>query len=76
MALTSRYLNDLLNIENSYNKSIENQIYLPGLWLNKTNVSDTKALFLNIYDQFQRNLSQLKFMIRQMTVIATKYLFI
>ena len=39
---TSRYLDDLLNIDNPYLKGIVNQIYSPELQLNKANTSDTE----------------------------------
>ena len=48
--LRSRYLYDLLNIDNPYLEGIVDQIYPPGLQLNKTNASDTEApLWINIY---------------------------
>ena len=43
---TSRYLDDLLNIENAY---FEGLIYPPELQLNKTNASDTEASFLDLH---------------------------
>ena len=46
--LTSRYLDDLLNIDNSYFEGMVNQIYPPELQLNKANTSDTEASFLSI----------------------------
>ena len=46
--LTSRYLDDLLNIDNSYFEGMVNQIYPPELQLNKANTSDTEAPFLSI----------------------------
>ena len=48
---TSRYFDDLLNIDNPYFKGMVNQIYPPQLQLNKANTSDTKdPLFdLNLY---------------------------
>ena len=45
---TSRYLEDLLNIDNLYFKGISNQIYPPELQLNKANTSDTKAPLLDL----------------------------
>ena len=45
--LTSRYLDDLLNIDNPYFEGMVNQIYPPELKLNKANTSDTEASFLN-----------------------------
>ena len=46
---TSRYLNDLLNIDNSYFEGMVNQIYPPELQLNKTNISDSEASFLDLH---------------------------
>ena len=42
---TSRYLDDLLNIDNPYFEGMVNRIYLPELQLNKANTSDTEAPF-------------------------------
>ena len=44
---TSRYFDDLLNIDNLYFEGMVNQIYPPNLQLNKANTSDTDALFLD-----------------------------
>ena len=44
---TSRYLADLLNIDNPYFEGMVNQIYPPELKLNKANTSDTEAPFLD-----------------------------
>ena len=44
---TSRYLDDLLNIDNPYFEGMVNQIYSPKLPLNKANTSDSEALFLD-----------------------------
>ena len=41
---TSRYLDDLLNIDNPYFEGMFNQIYSPELQLNKANTTDTKDL--------------------------------
>ena len=45
---TSRYLDDLLNIDNPYFEQMVGQIYLTELQLNKANSSDTEALFLDL----------------------------
>ena len=42
---TSRYLDDLLNIDNPYFAQIISQIYPTELQLNKANPSDTEASF-------------------------------
>ena len=46
---TSRYLDDLLNIDNNFFDSIVNHIYPSELRLNKANVSDTEVLFLDLH---------------------------
>ena len=45
---TSRYLDDLLNIDNTYFEGMVKQIYPPELQLNKTNNTDTEAPFLDL----------------------------
>ena len=46
---TSRYLDDLLNIDNPYFEGMVNQIYPSELQLDKTNTSDTAAPFLDLH---------------------------
>ena len=46
---TSRYLDDLLNIDNPYFEGMVNQIYPPELQMNKANISDTEAPFLDLH---------------------------
>ena len=46
---TSRYLDDLLNIDNPYFEGMVNHIYPPELQLNKANTSDTDAPFLDLH---------------------------
>ena len=45
---TSQYLNDL-NIDNNFFDRMVNRIYPSELQLNKTNVSDTEASFLDLH---------------------------
>ena len=45
---TSRYLDDILNINNVYFDNMVSQIYPSELQLNKANTSDTEAAFLNL----------------------------
>ena len=56
---TSRYLDDLLNIDNNFFDSMVNRIYPSELQLNKANVSDTEASFLDLHlsisDGFVKN---------------------
>ena len=40
---TSRYLDDLLNIDNPYFEGMVKQIYSPELQLNKANITGTEA---------------------------------
>ena len=46
---TSRYLDDLLNIDNPYFEGMVNRIYPPELQLNKANIADTEAPFLDLH---------------------------
>ena len=46
---TSRYLDDLLNIDNNFFDSMINHIYHSELQLNKASVSDTEASFLDLH---------------------------
>ena len=45
---TSRYQDDLLNIDNPYFEQMVSQIYPTELKLNKVNASDTEASFLDL----------------------------
>ena len=45
----SRYLDDILNINDVYFDNMVNKIYPSELHLNKTNTSDTKAAFLDLH---------------------------
>ena len=45
---TSRYLDDLLNIDDIYFEHMVDQIYPAELQLNKANSSDTEATFLEL----------------------------
>ena len=46
---TSRYLEDLLNNDNPYFEGMANHIYRSELQLNKANISDTEAPFLDLH---------------------------
>ena len=46
---TSRYLDDLLNIDNPYFEGMVKQIYPPEQQLNKANNTDTEAPFLDLH---------------------------
>ena len=45
---TSRYLYDILNIDNPYFEGVVNQIYPPELQSNKAYTTDTEAPFLDL----------------------------
>ena len=45
---TSRYLVDILNIDNAYFDTMVSQIYPSELKLNKAHTSDTEAAFLDL----------------------------
>ena len=45
----SRYLDDLLNIDNNFFDNMVNRIYPSKHQLNKANVSDTEASFLDLH---------------------------
>ena len=49
---TSRYLDDLLNIDNTFFDNMVHHIYPSELQLNKANVTDTEASFLDLSDGF------------------------
>ena len=46
---TSRFLGDILNINNLYFDNIVSQIYPSELKLNNANTSDTEAAFLDLH---------------------------
>ena len=46
---TSRYLDDILNINIVYFDNMDSQIYPSGLQMNKANTSDTEAAFLDLH---------------------------
>ena len=66
---TSRYLDYPLNIDNLYFEGMVNQIYPPELQLNKTNISDTEAPFLDLYLFISNGFVSSKFMMNAMTLI-------
>ena len=46
---TSRYLGDILNINNVYFDNMVSQIYPSERQLNEANISDTEAAFLDLH---------------------------
>ena len=57
---TSRYLDDILNINNVYFDTMVSQIYPSELQLNKANTSDTKAAFLSCICQISNDIVSTK----------------
>ena len=66
---TSRYLDDLLNIDNPYFEQMVGQIYPTELQLNKANSSDTEAPFLDLNLSITNGIVSSKFMINGMILI-------
>ena len=60
---TSRYLDDLLNIDNIYFEQMVHRIFPAELQLNKANASDNEAAFfdLNLFKKWIRANSDLLF---------------
>ena len=56
----SRYLDDILNINNVYFDNMFGQIYPSELKLNKTNTSDTKATFFDLHLSISNNIVSTK----------------
>ena len=65
----SRYLDDILNINNVYFDTMVSQIYPSELQLNKDNTSDTEAAFLNLHLSISNDIVSTKFMIKVTTLI-------
>ena len=66
---SSKYLDNILNINNAYFDSMVSQIYPSELQLNKANTSDTKAAFLDLHLSISNDLFLPKFMINVTTLI-------
>ena len=56
---TSRYLDDILNINNYYFYNMVSQIYPLELQLNKANTSDTEAAFLDLHLSISNDIAEL-----------------
>ena len=57
---TSRYLDDILSINNTLFDNILIQIYSSELQLNKANASDTKAAFLDLHFPISNDIASTK----------------
>ena len=72
---TSRYLDDLLNIDNIYFEQMVHRIYPAELQLNKANASDNAATFLDLSHLFITIQFLLKYMINGMILILILLIF-
>ena len=66
---SSRYLDDILNINNVYFDNMVSQIYPSELQLNKANTCDTDAAFLDLHLSISNDIVSAKFMINVTTLI-------
>ena len=66
---TSRYLDDLLNIDNIHFEHMVHRIYPTELQLNKANASDTEAAFLDLHLSIHNDIVSTKHMINGMILI-------
>ena len=57
---TSRYLDDILKINDDYFDNMVSQIYPSELQLNKSNTSDTKAAFLDLHVSISNDIGSTK----------------
>ena len=57
---TSRYLDDILEINNVYFDNLVSQIYPPELQLNKAYASDKEAAFLDLHLSISNNIVSTK----------------
>ena len=69
LSLSIRYLDDLLNIDNTLFDSMVNHIYPSELQLNKANVSETEVFFWTCVYLYRMILLRLKYLINGMTLI-------
>ena len=67
--ITSRYLDDILNINNVYFDNMVSQIYPSELQLNKANTSDTEATFLDLHLSISNDIVSTKVLINVTTLI-------
>ena len=74
---TSRYLHDLLNIDNTLFDSMANHIYPSELQLNKANASDTctEASFLDLHLFISDGFVKTKILVNGMTLILILLIF-
>ena len=73
--LTSRYLDDLLNIDNIHFEQMVHRIYPSELQLNKANASDTEAAFFDLNLSIHNDTASTKYMINVMILILILLIF-
>ena len=73
--ITSRYLDDILNINNIYFDNMVSKIYPSELQLNKANTSDTEAAFVNLHLSISNYIVSTIFMINVTTLILKLSIF-
>ena len=66
---TSRYVDDLWNIDNNFFDNMVNHICPSELQLNKANVSDTEASFLDLHLSISDGFVKTEILINEMTLI-------
>ena len=72
---TSRYIDDLLNIDNIHFEHMVHRIYPVELQLNKANASDTEAAFLDLNLSIHNDIVSTKYMINGMILILILLIF-
>ena len=72
---TSRYLDNLLNIDNIHFELMVHRIYPAELQLNKANASDTEAAFLDLNLSIHNNTVFTKYMINGKILILVLLIF-
>ena len=72
---TSRYQDDLLNIDNIHFEHMVHRIYPAELQLNKANASDTEAAFLDLNLSIHHDIVSKKYMINGMSLILILLIF-
>ena len=72
----SRYLYDLLNIDNNFFDSMVNHIYPSELQLNKANVSGTEASFLDLHLSISVGFAKAKIFDKLGSLILILYFFL
>ena len=70
---TSRYLDDILNINNVYFDNMVSQMYPSELQLYKANTSDTNTTFLNLHLSISNDIVSAKIYNKNVTTLILKW---